>query len=480
MHPLAAASLLAAACVSLPLVAPAVLADSLPIITDDPRLHGEAIVTDGFDTERLQPPKRVRIDGVPLDCGPSWGHASPCWTDVTGDGLPDLVVGDFSDYLTVYRNTGERGDDGWPTLERVAEHDGRLQAGGEDAKVWIYCCIGAQARPCDLNGDGHTDLLVNSYDPGHAYLFPGNGDGTFEARVELTDENGTPVRSQVKQRENYLSFGSFYEAVDWDNDGDEDLLIGDFGGPLHLRENIGSATEYVFAGQNMPVTLASGEPLKVEKHNCPVAADWDGDGLWDLICGADDGSVTLFRNIGAEGEPALAEGLTLVEPASAERDNGYDIYLFDAAGVRPGIRTQPEVVDWDGDGRVDLLVGDFSTAYAFREDLTAQQIAEIRTAYETHKQEIDAVGLESMDDLRNEGIEKFGEENLESDEATEWWEARYAAWRESDKMKQVEALTAAHLKSLRPFLAGAHGESDWQTALPHGYVWVYRQQGESE
>src|SRR5262249_1308531 len=56
---------------------------------------------------------------------------------------------------------------------------------------------------------------------------------------------------------------------------------------------------------------AGGQPIEVCHHgdSQPVAADWDGDGLLDLIVGWGDGSVVWYRNLGSRTEPKLAKGI---------------------------------------------------------------------------------------------------------------------------------------------------------------------------
>lgn len=50
----------------------------------------------------------VAADGVPIDV--DLGHAAPLFRDFDGDGLEDLLVGQFGDgLLRVYRNVGRRG-----------------------------------------------------------------------------------------------------------------------------------------------------------------------------------------------------------------------------------------------------------------------------------------------------------------------------------------------------------------------------------
>ena len=79
----------------------------------------------------FHPPVRLAADGGVIDAGPVWGHASPWVADADGDGIRDLVVGDFSGLFRVYRNAGT---DREPRYEKAVN----LKAGGVDAKVPIY------------------------------------------------------------------------------------------------------------------------------------------------------------------------------------------------------------------------------------------------------------------------------------------------------------------------------------------------------
>jgi hypothetical protein len=76
---------------------------------------------------QLEPPFLVEAGGSPIDV--AGGHSAPFFHDVDGDGLDDLLVGQFEGgHLRVYRNGGERG------APRFAEH-GLLEAGGSAASV---------------------------------------------------------------------------------------------------------------------------------------------------------------------------------------------------------------------------------------------------------------------------------------------------------------------------------------------------------
>lgn len=417
----------------------------------------------GSSTTPFESPVRLKVKDKFIDTGSAWGHSSPCVADVDGDGLDDLILGDFGGKFNIYRNTGT-------AKSPIYEEAGPIKAGGVNAEVHIYCCIGSQARFCDLDGDGIRDMLANSYDPGHCYLFRGLPDNKFAAREELRDKSNTPIRSAPIQKQNYQSFGSFFAPVDWDHDGDFDLLIGCFDGTLKLRMNEGSSKKPEFAVDNI-VVETHGEPLKVKAHCCPVVADWDDDGLWDIVAGSDDGSVTWFRNTGNKVSPAFSAGQELVTPNSG---NGYNLLLWNDEEIVPGIRSQVEVTDYNHDGKLDLLVGDFYTAYDVNEDLSDKQKKEVKRLIA----ECVAMGKsfgEKMEALRKEFATRYPGDEVFSDEANKQWQKEYLALKESPEAKQMEANEKDFVKNLRPFLKGTRGEGNrsFDLAKSHGHVWLY-------
>ena len=188
----------------------------------------------------------------------------------------------------------------------------------------------------DLDGDGVEDLVSGSW-PGEIHFFKGTGRRSFAAGKVIF----RPGKDTVNPDFNYSALQSASPWVhDWEGDGDLDLVVGMIWGTVHLLRNTGTPKEPEFAD---PVEIQpGGRSLKAwGLHKAgPCVADWDGDGMADLVIG-DERNVWWCRCEGRDKNPVFAAPVKLV--------SGEDL--------GKGYRFKPCVADWNGDGLPDLLVG---------------------------------------------------------------------------------------------------------------------------
>ncbi len=265
----------------------------------------------------------------------------------------------------------------------------------------------------DYDDDGTQDLISGSYDPGDVYLIRGLGEGKYAEVESISDQEGTPLVHHPVEMKRHLdreeknedageadqddalndrvaSFGSWAAMMDWDDDGDLDMLIGAFDGSLFRRTNVGTRSDPKWSSESVPV-LAGGKPLQVNHHANPVVADWNDDGLQDLVVGAGDGSVGWFRNVGSASKPKFDEWQELIGGPS----NSIYVqqYLSEGMSRAPGTRAQICVHDYNHDGYLDLLVGDYSDVYDVPEQTTKQRkrLAVIVQKYNVMNEKVAAV-----------------------------------------------------------------------------------------
>jgi FG-GAP-like repeat len=216
----------------------------------------------------------------------------------------------------------------------------------------------------DLDQDGRSDLISGSW-PGELYFFRRQADGKFAAPEQLIGHDGKPINP---------GNGASVFAVDWDANGTLDLLVGNMLGDVNWFSGKRADGKMTF-GPPQPV-MAAGENLKSPSGEAaPVAADWDGDGKLDLVLGTENGSVFWYRNGGPAGIPKLEAARTLVGESPVA-------WKGDENRIRGewGLRVKPCVVDWNGDGKLDLLLGDRCGAFTAKASQTAGEKEEERRA----------------------------------------------------------------------------------------------------
>jgi VCBS repeat protein len=194
----------------------------------------------------------------------------------------------------------------------------------------------------DYDGDGKLDLLGGQFG-GYAFLAKGTEKGEFSAPAKLKDAKGAEVSfgkvwtTQWTQGGGLDEIGLYHLAVDWDGDGDLDLLTGGYYGSLGIRLNEGTRKDPKLSTTLSPVKAGEAK-LKVAAGNSPAFADFDGDGLRDLVVASSKGKIRFYKNTGTAKAPAFAKGVVILTKPKAR-------YLKVAAG------------DLNGDGVTDLVFG---------------------------------------------------------------------------------------------------------------------------
>jgi len=259
----------------------------------------------------------------PLDLVDVGTRSAPALGDLDGDGDLDLVAGNAAGTFAWLENTALAAGPVFTARTGPAN-----PFDGED--------VGANATPAlgDLDGDGDQDVVAGESSAVLDYFENAIVDAAIAA-LELFGSANPLDGLDAGGTHGSPAFG------DLDGDGDLDLVAGEYTGRLHFFENSGSAASAVYVERFGAADPFDG--LDVGELAAPVFGDLDGDGDLDALVGRFSGSVAYFENVGDALEPAF-----LLRTGSANPIAGRDV----------GYLAAPALGDFDGDGDLDLVVGD--------------------------------------------------------------------------------------------------------------------------
>ena len=315
----------------------------------------------------------------------TFGWPNPNLADWDGDGDLDILGIEFRDTLQYSENIGTRFEPQYKPFEPVYLEDG-APAAAELAMPTIVAY--------DWNKDGFQDVLLGDED-GRVALFVNTG------RVKDRKPVFAPP-FYFKQTPDVLKCGALSTpfGVDWDDDGDWDILCGNSAGYIFFIENLSGpnvdppqwGTPVALGSEDNDSVLETTKKLlppqaslvEIKRDGSKVirimagpngsiqgpcepkwgyttlsVADWDGDGLKDLLVNSILGNILWYKNIGVKGAPKLDQ------PRAVEVEWNGDAPKL-AWGWRfpkgkellTQWRTTPFAVDFNQDCLVDLIVLD--------------------------------------------------------------------------------------------------------------------------
>lgn len=318
-------------------------------------LHGFVYFIENIDG-KYESKGRLQVNGKDLDV---YGAPTPNAADFDGDGDLDLICGEFLDKLTYFENKGTRKKPVYAAGKYLRNEQGVIAM---DLEMIIPVAV-------DWNKDGFTDLVV------------GDEDGRV-ALIEHTGKvkDGMPVFKSpfyFQQEADDVKFGALATpfSVDWDNDGDEDILSGNSAGYIGFIENLG-----IYDGMPRwakPVLLQSeGKTIRIQAggngsiqgpaeakwgYTTLSVADWDGDGLKDIIVNSIWGKVVWYKNIGTAKQPKLGSTQAVQMQWPANEKNHKPSWIWwepEKNTLVTEWRTTPFAMDWNKDGLTDLIMLD--------------------------------------------------------------------------------------------------------------------------
>lgn len=329
-------------------------------------LHGFVYVLNNAGTDQkpeYEKPAKIKVGDQPLEV---FGWPSPNFADFDHDGDLDLICGEFLDQLTYFENTGSRTKPHYVAGRRLHNNGQPLQM---DLQMIVPSAI-------DWDQDGDTDLVIGDEDGRVAFM-----ENTGELLGGLPQF--LPPR-YFRQKAAGVKFGALATpyAYDWDGDGDEDLIVGNTAGYIGLIENLDgdpqkprlAAPVYLQAG-GRPIRIQAGPNGSIQGpceakwgYTTQTVADWNQDGLPDLLVNSIWGEILWYQNIGTRTKPELAPAQTIqVEWSGAVPKPEWNWWNPRGNQLVTQWRTTPVAVDYNQDGLMDLVMLDHEGYLSFFE-----------------------------------------------------------------------------------------------------------------
>lgn len=311
-------------------------------------------------------------DGEDWIYRPEWSKGWPeldSWCllrDFDCDGKPDVFTA-WINGISVYKNNTTNPLN--PQFDLVASPLECLYDDGSGPDLVPVVCLSSDIPAIqDLDDDGDLDIIT--FTAASATLFKYEGLNDCELEMECTNrcygmlseasENNNLYIGEdfncefnvVDPREEQRHIGGSLTALQLDDNGPLDLLIGDVTYPtiigVLLEDAVDGQDSAIFTDFDFPSQTNGIETLDCQRFPAAYHIDVDADGVRDLLFSPntylevdDDNSVYYMRNTGTEDQPVW--------------DNIIPQFLQDGM-IDMGRGCYPLLVDLDGDNLLDLVV----------------------------------------------------------------------------------------------------------------------------
>lgn len=304
---------------------------------------------------------KIEADGEPID---GFGCPSPNFIDWDNDGDLDLITGEFLDRISYYENTGSRTNPKYTSR-------GFFSIDGETIHLELQML---QVVVFDWDQDNDFDIIVGKEDGRVVYIENLGLDANKQAKLAQP--------KYFQQVAENVKCGALVTpcSIDWDGDGDEDLICGNTAGFIEYIENMGGTPPKWNAPQRLAadgevIHYLAGKNLSIQGpaeakwgYTVPYAADWNMDGLPDIIVNTIIGKIEWYENIGTKTQPKLAAA----KPVRVEWENtapkpAWNWWNPNDNELVVQWRTRPIIYDLNQDDINDLLLVDHEGYLAFFE-----------------------------------------------------------------------------------------------------------------
>jgi hypothetical protein len=318
--------------------------------------------------------------------------------DFNNDGINDLVVSPSSEASNDNDNSAMYYQNNGTSTAPLYE----LQTTTFIQNKMLDLGEGCFPAAFDVDSDGDNDLIIGNF---NTYVPPGSSNYARLAYLQNTGTAATPA--YIVSTTDWLNLSSFSPVGaakqsfiptfgDLDNDGDKDLLVGEYSGSMYYFRNDaspGGPANFIFVSPAY-------NGIDVGQCAAPQLIDVNRDDLLDLLIGERNGNLNYYQNQGTatlasfpSATSALFGGVNVQEPLAVtgyampclinQADNTYMLVVGSESGklysytnidgnlsgtftqnndfinLKCGKKTAPMFMNLDADANPELLVGNY-------------------------------------------------------------------------------------------------------------------------